>query len=56
MRPGGMWEDPEHVLIETYQADRCAIVRLGLDGSMEYAVEPRRCRSVGLDKLMLPVS
>lgn len=49
-----MWEDPEHILIETYQADRCAIVRLGLDGSMEYAAPPRRCSSVGIDKLVLP--
>jgi hypothetical protein len=26
----------------TYQADRWAVVRLGVDGSMEYAVAPRR--------------
>jgi hypothetical protein len=52
---GEMWEDPEHVLIETFQANRCAIVRLGVDGSMEYAAPPRRCSSVGIDKLVLPV-
>ena len=49
---GELWEDPEHVLIETYQADRCAIVRLGVDGSMEYAVPPRRC-TMTTDKLWL---
>jgi hypothetical protein len=37
-----VWEDPEHVLVVTYQADRWAVVRLGVDGSMEYAVAPRR--------------
>ncbi|HEX5918082.1 MAG TPA: hypothetical protein VFY76_09525 [Nocardioides sp.] len=37
-----VWEDAEHVLVVTYQADRWAIVRLGVDGSMEYAVAPRR--------------
>lgn len=36
-----VWEDDEHVLVVTYQADEWAIVRLGLDGSMEYAVPPR---------------
>ncbi|GAB3027920.1 hypothetical protein GCM10011376_16770 [Nocardioides flavus (ex Wang et al. 2016)] len=37
-----VWEDPEHVLVVTFQADRWAVVRLGVDGSMEYAVAPRR--------------
>ncbi|MBC2934754.1 hypothetical protein [Nocardioides sp. zg-1228] len=37
-----VWEDAEHVLVVTYQADRWAVVRLGVDGSMEYAVAPRR--------------
>lgn len=32
----------DHVLVVTYQAERWAIVRLGTDGSMEYAVAPRR--------------
>ncbi len=36
-----VWEDADHVLVVTYQADEWAIVRLGLDGSMEYAVPPR---------------
>jgi hypothetical protein len=36
-----VWEDPEHVLVVTYQDGEWAVVRLGLDGSMEYAVAPR---------------
>lgn len=35
------WEDPQHLLVVTFQADEWAIVRLGTDGSMEYAVPPR---------------
>lgn len=38
---GEVWEDAEHVLVVTYQAGKWAIVRLGVDGSMEYAVAPR---------------
>ena len=37
-----VWEDPEHVLVVTFQDDEWAVVRLGVDGSMEYAVAPRR--------------
>ena len=37
-----VWEDPEHVLVVTYQDGEWAVVRLGVDGSMEYAVAPRR--------------
>lgn len=37
-----VWEDPEHVLVVTYQDEEWAVVRLGVDGSMEYAVAPRR--------------
>ncbi len=36
-----VWEDPEHVLVVTYSQEKWAIVRLGVDGSMEYAVAPR---------------
>ena len=36
-----VWEDPEHVLVVTFQDDEWAVVRLGVDGSMEYAVAPR---------------
>lgn len=35
-----VWEDPTHMLVVTYHDEEFAIVRLGLDGSMEYAVEP----------------
>ena len=37
-----VWEDAEHVLVVTFQEDEWAVVRLGVDGSMEYAVAPRR--------------
>ena len=37
-----VWEDAEHVLVVTYQDGEWAVVRLGVDGSMEYAVAPRR--------------
>jgi hypothetical protein len=37
-----VWEDAEHVLVVTYQAGEWAVVRLGVDGSMEYAVAPVR--------------
>lgn len=37
------WEDSEHILVVTFDGDRTwSIVRLGLDGTMEYAVPPRR--------------
>ena len=36
-----VWEDAEHVLVVTFQAGEWAVVRLGVDGSMEYAVAPR---------------
>lgn len=35
-----VWEDSTHLLVVTYQDAEWAIVRLGLDGSMEYAVAP----------------
>jgi len=35
------WEDDSHALMVTYADQRWAVVRLGLDGSMEYAVPPR---------------
>jgi hypothetical protein len=37
---GELWEDPEHLLVVTFQEQEWAVVRLGLDGSMEYAVAP----------------
>ncbi|SEC52995.1 hypothetical protein SAMN04489844_2467 [Nocardioides exalbidus] len=41
-----VWEDAAHVLVVTFQRGRggqgqWAVVRLGVDGSMEYAVAPR---------------
>lgn len=36
-----VWEDAAHVLVVTYQDGAWAVVRLGVDGSMEYAVAPR---------------
>ena len=33
-----VWEDADHLLVVTFQAGEWAVVRLGLDGSMEYAV------------------
>lgn len=36
-----VWEDADHLLAVTFQDDEWAIVRLGTDGSMEYAVAPR---------------
>lgn len=38
---GEVWEDASHVLVVTFSDEEWAIVRLGLDGSMEYAVAPR---------------
>lgn len=35
-----VWEDAEHVLAVVFQNDQWSVVRFGLDGSMEYAVEP----------------
>ena len=36
------WEDESHALLVTYADGQWAVVRLGLDGTMEYAVPPRR--------------
>lgn len=36
-----VWEDDAHVLARVFQEGQWAIVRIGLDGTMEYAVEPR---------------
>lgn len=50
-----VWEDPEHVLVVTLQDHRWAIVRLGLDGSMEYAVAPRPAQGGASPPLQLEV-
>lgn len=36
-----VWEDDEHVLAAVFQEGEWAMVRVGTDGSMEYAVAPR---------------
>ncbi|MEI2712276.1 MAG: hypothetical protein V9G04_03020 [Nocardioides sp.] len=35
------WEDDEHVLLTIFSKGQWSIVRMGLDGQMEYAVAPR---------------
>ncbi len=35
-----VWEDGSHLLMRTYQSGEWAVVRVGLDGSLEYAVAP----------------
>lgn len=35
-----VWEDSEHLLAVVFQENEWSIVRFGLDGTMEYAVEP----------------
>jgi hypothetical protein len=35
-----VWEDDAHALTVTYSAGKWAVVRIGLDGSLEYAVAP----------------
>jgi hypothetical protein len=35
-----VWEDDSHVLAVMFQQGRWAVLRIGLDGSREYAVEP----------------
>jgi hypothetical protein len=48
-----VWEDAEHLLVVTYQDQEWAVVRLGTDGSMEYAVAPRRDSGMMLRPLFL---
>jgi hypothetical protein len=36
-----VWEDETHPIVVAFQAGEWAVVRLGTDGSMEYAVAPR---------------
>jgi hypothetical protein len=38
--PSAQWEDGTHVLAPVFQDGRWSIVRIGSDGSMEYAVPP----------------
>jgi hypothetical protein len=48
-----VWEDAEHLLVVTFQDQEWAVVRLGTDGSMEYAVAPRRDSGMMLRPLFL---
>jgi hypothetical protein len=41
-----VWEDSTHLLIRTFQNHRWAIVRVGVDGSLEYALEPVKADSL----------
>lgn len=35
-----VWEDDTHVLVTTYSSGDWAVVRIGIDGSQEYALPP----------------
>jgi len=45
-----VWEDDQHVLATVYEQGRWAVLRIGLDGSREYAVEPVE----GADEMQSP--
>lgn len=49
-----IWEDPDHLLVVTFQEGEWAVVRLGTDGSMEYAVAPRADDGDMAEPLFLP--
>ena len=40
--PGPVWEDDSHLLVPTYQDGLWSLVRISSDGSMDYAVAPRK--------------
>jgi hypothetical protein len=40
--PGPVWEDDDHVLVPIFQGRSWSLVRVSSDGSMEFAVAPRR--------------
>ena len=41
---GTRWEDEDHVLVTAFQNEQSAILRVGLDGSVELALPP--CRTM----------
>ncbi len=41
-----VWEDESHVLFTAYQDGQWSIVRMGLDGAMEYAMAPQKGEDV----------
>jgi hypothetical protein len=51
-----VWEDSSHVLATVYQAGHWAVVRVGLDGSREYAVPPVAAQDDVQPPFLLPVS
>jgi hypothetical protein len=51
-----VWEDNDHVLATVYQQGRWAIVRIGLDGSRQYAVPPVAAQDDVEPPFLLPVS
>ena len=48
-----IWEDDDHVLVIVFEDERWAILRLGVDGSVEIAVPPVRDRD-GSGAFVLP--
>lgn len=49
-----VWEDDEHVLAVVFEKGRWAVLRIGLDGSREYAVEPLRSADSTESPFVLP--
>jgi hypothetical protein len=37
---GTTWEDEDHVLVSAFQDDQYAVIRVGLDGTVEFALPP----------------
>ena len=37
-----VWEDETHVLFTAYQDGKWSMVRMGIDGAMEYAIAPEK--------------
>ena len=48
-----IWEDDDHVLVIVFEDERWAVLRLGVDGSVEIAVPPARDRD-GQGAFVLP--
>jgi hypothetical protein len=51
-----VWEDNRHVLANVYQDGQWAVVRIGLDGSREYAVPPLPATDDAESPFVLPSS
>jgi len=49
-----VWEDDEHLLAVMHQPGRWAVLRIGLDGSREYAVEPVKAEDDTASPFVLP--